>query len=182
MTTFGKATEDDDRRPLRVVVLPPSAFVEKAAKRPTEPFEVGLRLISEGDILALRVKAARGAKKAFPDFGPDNPVWDEHYSQVLMLGAIARALCSAEDRTQPRWEAQETVVTLLTKPAVERLWDELEALQVTAAPSSPEASPADLARLRELLATPRPFGHLLPGDARGARRLLRRIVDLLSTT
>jgi hypothetical protein len=180
VTTFAAASVDEAVAPMRRVTLPPSAF-KPGKDAPREPVTFGIRILSEGDTLALRRDAHAAACKAFPDLKPGHQAWVAHYNQILMLNGCVEAVCDKDDRFRPWHEMQKSLLPRLLGPGgVERIWDELEELTIETAPTSPEASPEDLVRLSTYLARPEPFSHLSAADARGLRRLLKHAVTRLT--
>lgn len=180
MSTYGAAQAAQPVEPPRRVVLPPSAF-KPGPDCPTEPATLGIRILSEGDTMALRREAYNAASKSYPDLEPDDPVWISHYNQALMLAACVVAVCDRDDRTKPWHEYQRSIIPNLLAPGgVERIWDELEELTIETSPTAPEATPEDLARLAAILPQPEAFSHLSAADARGLRRMLRHALSRLT--
>ena len=179
MSTFGVEQARDATKPARIVNLPPSGFAD-GPQKPSEPRDMGLRLLSEGDLQSARAYAAKTTARAMKGVEPDADVWVEAYNNELMVGALCAALCHPEDNTRDYWETQrQAVPTYLSPGGIERLWDELEALKIETSPTAPEASDADIALLATRLETPTYAALLPPGDARAIRRLLRHCLDTL---
>ena len=179
MSTFGAEQAIDATKPAKVVTLPPSGFAD-GPQKPAEPRDMGLRLLSEGDLQAARAYAAKATARAMKGIDPSADVWIEAYNNELMLGAICAALCHPEDSSRDYWEIQrQSAPTYLSQGGIERLWDELEMLKIKSAPTAPEASPADVLLLASRLTELAYAAHLPLGDARAMRRMLRHILDTL---
>lgn len=180
MTNFSAAQAMDAKKPRRTVKLPPSAFAD-GPQKPTEPRLVGIRLLGEGVLQAVRVAAVQAAQKAHKDLPTSDPVWVETFNAALMAGAAARALCHPDDVDQDYWPMQRSVApAVLGAGGIERIWDELEQLKIETSPTSPEANEEDIAQLvTHLSKGPTAFAKVMPGDARALRRLLRHILDML---
>lgn len=179
MSAFSAVRAAESVAPPLRFVLPPSAFVD-GPQRPTEPRDVGLRLLSEGDLQSIRIAAIQGTTARLKGISTDDPVWVESFNAALMLGAATRALCHPDDVHRDYWDMQRTVApTALSPGGVERIWDELEALKIRSAPTAPEASAEDIAALASRLATPAFLERVPAGDRRVARRYLRYVLDML---
>lgn len=181
MSTFGAEQSRDAAKPPKKVRLPPSAFAD-GPQKPDEPRDVGLRLISEGDVQNIRSYAARTTASSMKGVDQSSDLWIEAYNHELMLGAVCAALCHPEDASRDYWEMQRKAApTYLSAGGIERLWDELESLKIESAPTAPEADESDIALLRNRLAD-QSFAARLPlGDARAIRRYLRHCLDVLET-
>lgn len=178
MSSFSQV--NGERKPLRTILLPPSAFADSPQK-PLEPRLVGLRLLSEGDLQAARSAAILKADRLHKTLPPDDPLWVETFNAALMLGAAVRALCNPEDTHRDYWEFQRgTAEMALSQGGVERIWDELEQLKIETSPTSPELSADDLRLLQDRLGQGMgAFDRVPAGDARAIRRLLRHVLDVL---
>lgn len=179
MATFTGEQARDATKPRRTFKLPPSAFKD-GPNKPTEAREVGIRLLSEGDLQGIRAYAARKTAESMKGIPVDADVWISAFNEELMIGAVCEALCHPEDTGRSYWEAQQTVArTCLAPGGIERIWDELEALKVREAPTAPEASPDDIALLCARLSRSDFAANLMAGDARAVRRMLRHCLDML---
>lgn len=179
MTTYGDEVRADALKPALKINLPPSAFKD-GPQKPNEPRDVGLRLLSEGDLQNIRGYAARTTAMAMKGIDPSADVWIEAYNNALMIGAVCAALCHPEDASRDYWDIQQSAApTYLSPGGIERLFDELETLKIKNAPTAPEASPDDISSLCARLTNPAFASRLPLGDARAIRRLLRHILDTL---
>lgn len=148
---FSDAQTQQPRRPLRTVTVPPSAFAQTWADRPTEPIQLGLRTVSsDTDLAEARSLADKRTRELHPNTPETSDVWVEAYNQQLMGAALARAITSAECVDLPYWELQDVVVPrVLTAEGKRMLWLELEALTLQTSPLTPEAPIEDVVRALE---------------------------------
>jgi hypothetical protein len=182
MATFAGEQARDAIKPRHTFKLPPSAFKDGPDK-PAEARDVGIRLLSEGDLQSIRAHAARKTAESMKGISTTADVWIAAFNNELMIGAVCEALCHPEDTGRPYWPIQQTAVrTYLAPGGIERIWDELEALKVREAPTAPEATADDLAALCARLAVPTFAGNLMAGDARALRRMLRHCLDMLEAS
>lgn len=178
MAVWRDVADGPRRRPDHVVTLPPSAFAETYADRPREPFPVGIRRISEGELGEARAEGQKKADRKHPSLAAGDPIWNDAYNQALMHHAIAAGTCMPDDVDQPRWEmAYDTVPLVLAPAGAARLFDEIEMLQIIDSPLSLETTPAEEAQLSELLLSGGLFAEVPAGDARWMRRMLRAVLD-----
>jgi hypothetical protein len=161
------------RRTLR---LPPSAFAEDYAKRPSEPVLVGLRLISEAACGHAQVAAARTAWEAHPEPADVEPRADV-YGSELMMNVLARATVEADDTRKPYFgKAPEDVIRIaLAGGGIRRLWEAYEAFCVEMSPLSPALDDAGVEQFTARL-TGGAIGKLDAATAGRVRRLLALVL------
>jgi len=89
-----------DLRPLRIVVLGPSAFADEYAKKHPAEVAIGLRLIPQSDLDRARVEAEREAVSFYASFGESTDRVDDRsiedvYNDAFMAHVVARATTCA---------------------------------------------------------------------------------------
>lgn len=174
MAAFSQHIDRVSRRAQRTVTLAPSGFADDWEQKPTEPVEIGLRLLSEADLAAARSVGVQKACELHPELDERSEIWIEAFNQALMHWAIARGTCKPESIEQPFWEMAEDVVPLaLSEGGAARLYGELELLTVLESPVIPEIDEEGLTRLAELLTT----GALWEGKSVVEKRRLARLLS-----
>lgn len=156
-----------------VVELALACWKDGRPSKPLAPVKVGLRLLSEDDFERASARAAKEAWVAAPEGIPED-VRVEAYNNRLMTLLMAEATCSPTDVGQRYFQHGDLQIGLdLTPDGIRFLWDHYEAMTISASPTSPEATDAELDALADGLAT----GELLAGldieQARRVRRLLK---------
>lgn len=150
---FAPAKAQRSVLPLRVVVLPPSAFADDWPQKPSDEVAIGLRFLSQADVDAGRREAMREASGFYAELrdtpipaDPDASV-DVH-NDTLVMYAVARGTCDPNDVTKPYFvAAEDTVKIALTPEGARRIYDELVILTKGYSPGLPAASDADVRSL-----------------------------------
>lgn len=157
-----------------VVTLPPSAFASTFAKRPTSDVAVGIRCISERDVLTAKLEATRAIVEQLGEDGRMAPaerieIWNDSFLRIL----VHRATCEPNDNSLPLelfGIDDQTVRDALTPEAMKRLWDEVEAFMISGSPVWAEATDDDLDALGVTLSAGE-VSKLLPDRQARVRRL-----------
>lgn len=148
MTVFSNLQQGPSPAP-RVVTLPTSAFADDWDRKPREPMQIGLRLVSEGDIERARAAALQKALEMVPE-PCDERI--EQFNDAIMRGVIARATCMPEDAREPFFEMPEDdVQNALTDDGVRLLWHEFDVLKVESCGYLAEATEDELVDLAAML-------------------------------
>lgn len=164
--------------PVAIVVLKPSAWVVGSGfQPPTADVAVGLRLLSQAEVMTAKSEAE---KEATARARSGEEIVDR-YNAALLAWGLGYAVCDPNNAAQPYFKfGDESVRQQLTPDAARHLWDELERAQVAASPLRPAASDDDLAELALLLTDPDAWERLPSGDAARLRRWLHFCLDELS--
>lgn len=150
---FAPAKPQRSVMPLRVVVLPPSAFNDDWADKPADEVAIGLRFIGQADVDAGRREAMREATGYYAELrGAPLPVDPEAavdvHNDALVMHAAARGTCDPNDVTKPYFvAAEDTVKIALTPEGARRIYDELVILTKGHSPGLPAASDAEVRSL-----------------------------------
>lgn len=181
MTTFEqilKKTPTGRRRPGALVELPLSAWAEDQPDRPHVPIGMGIRMLSELD----RQGARDEALKFSTNFTAATYEDQTHiYNDALVAELVARAACQMADVTLGFFDGGAMDVRRrLTTGGVQRLFNELEALEAKADPAMPEIDEAGFSQLITLYGRGVWEKGLEPADAMYARRLLECVRRLFA--
>ena len=167
--------------PTSVVVLQPGHFADTWPQKPVEPVPVGLRLVSERDLQVARSEAAKRAWADFPEPDQDEDDRTDAFNDALAAWVVACGTTQPDDATKPWLDmAHDNVQAALTSGGIHFLFDQLVALYTERSPLSPEATDGELVRLCDALHTGAAWSAANGNQVRHARRLLRRVMDLLS--
>lgn len=181
MTTFRERAVVAKPEPASVIALEPGHFADTWPDKPREAVPVGLRLVSEADYQTARAEAAKRAWEHFPDEDLDEDERVDCFNDALAAWIVARGTTRPDDATKPWLDmAHDNVQLALTTGGLRFLFDQITTLMLERSPLSPEATDKDLARLVEALRTGEAWAAASEGPARHARRLLRRVMDLLA--
>lgn len=179
MATFQDLAQEpgDDRwRPPKVIVVAPDAFASEWAQRPSEPVEMGLRLVPDQDLQTARAEAAKLAQQMHEDINTQEAV--DCFNDALLRWRIARSTCSVDDLRRPWFDfAEDTVRRALTPEGVKAIAFEIEVFE---AETSPLYAPADderIADLQAILEQGAPWAKMSEAEQRGTRRLLAVVLD-----
>lgn len=133
----------------RVVVLSPSAFAPKWARKPKTDVAIGIRPIAQEDVMAS-VAAAAEETAQVSGIGADEA--RQHYEEALMAHVVAAACCDVNDAGKHYWECgADEAREALTPGAVRRLFDELELVTIETGVARPEATEPEREQLARLL-------------------------------
>lgn len=179
MGTFRDVTERGEdaakHRPPKVITVPPSAFASEWRDRPTEPVEIGLRTLADGETETARAEAAKRALRIHPE---DRDLAVDCFNDALLRWLIARATCSPDDVREPYFRAAEdTVRFALSTEGVKLLSHELEVFTLETSPMYPPAKDDELLDLAALLEDEAPFAGMSPAEERGTRRLVGVVLE-----
>ncbi len=173
---LSQASERLPPRPARVVVLPPSSFRSEWSKRPTGDAAIGIRLLSEQEVITAQAEAFKVAKEG----GRSGDAAVIRYQEELFVWAVSLCATNPNDERKPWFlNGVEEVALALTPEAVRHIWDELELAHVAASPTRPPINDNDLPRLRDVL-TPKGFETLPPAKALRVRKWLAFILAELT--
>lgn len=161
------------RTPPRVIDLPVNAWSDDWEGKPTGPVKVGLRLLSEEDLITARATAMDLARDAHSDAVGRIEAFNDH----LMAWAVARSLCRSDDVSEPYLEAaHENVQIAFTSRGIQRLWEEIEVLHIELSALVAEATDDELAQLAASV-TPERLGDLSATKQARVRRLVTYLLD-----
>ncbi len=166
-------------KPLRVKVLPPSAFADTWKGRPREPARIGIRLVGHDIVDVAEQTAAEDVAHLAPgtEGSDERAIWVDAYNTAFMRGILAQALCSPDDVDRNYFtDAPNDRVRVPFPPRTLRaLWEEYETLSLETSPTTPEATDDEIAALGTLLTLAEP----LSGVGVDTQRRLRRLVSRL---
>lgn len=155
----------DERKPTGSLVVGPTAFADDYKERPGDDSCIGLRLLSEQDIVFARGEAA---KLAVSIEEPEARL--ETYNDALMRYLVARAACDPNNATEPFFPDEDIAFRALSVEGTKALYDAYERLTIETSPVQPEATAEDLLGVAELAVKALPM--LPPERASRVRRLL----------
>ncbi|NUO48727.1 MAG: hypothetical protein HOV80_07715 [Polyangiaceae bacterium] len=171
-----------DKRPPEVFFAPLSTFDDEWANKPTEPVQMGMRLVGEKTLANAQIMAARAAREGHRD-PEDAQQRSDLFNSEMMTNVLARALTHPNDRTRLYFETtpEELCRVALSSTGVKALWARYERLALVSSPLSPEATDEEVTALANALVR----GDLARRPSqlqRRLRRLLHRaMVELLHT-
>lgn len=164
--------------PRRKVRLPPSGFAETWARRPHEPTDVGLRLVSEHVLEAAQKAAFETAWGLHPDEAHVE-ARTETFNDHAMSNVLAQATTKADDVNTPFFAPipEDLIRVALTPGALRRLWNAYLAFAEENAPGCLMANDAEVRELLGML----PAGLTLLDDTNAARvrRLLGAALEIM---
>lgn len=162
------------RKPPKVVELPLTAWADGHSDKPAAPIPIGLRLLSSEE----RQRAADEADKAVAVFASqaDEDGQTRAYNSALIAELVASAACQAADVTVGFFEmASLDVRRRLTASGIQRLWQELQALEAASEAAMPELDVEGLAHLVAMLDRDVAFAQMPREEARRLKRLLEHV-------
>jgi hypothetical protein len=128
MGSFATNSEQETKKPDRIVVIPPSLFAASYRSRPTAEVAIGLRVISERDV---QVGRAAASKHMVLFYGtPEGKIRDPEqaygcWNDTWLAYAIGRAACDPNDSDKPYFMfGEEEAARALSSEGLRRLWDE----------------------------------------------------------
>lgn len=126
--------------------LPPSSFADDWARRPTEPEEIGLVLVSEHVTSNAMTTASRLAYEAHPE-DSDRQQRIDIYGSLIMTGILAHACVDPRNRSRLYFGRipEDTIRVALTAGGIRRLWEAYEVFAAKESPLSEEASDEQIA-------------------------------------
>lgn len=162
--------------PAKVVTLPPSAFSDRWKGRPHHPVSIGLRLLSEDEVLEATKHAGNEADRSGRTQGDD--LWTEAFNAALKRSVLVLAMCEPDDATKPYLKhiPNDTIRVAFLPLTIERLWLELDRVTALSSPSLPEATDDEIADLAETLAD-EPLMLMDAEQASRIRKLLAFVAD-----
>lgn len=175
---LGAYSEDKPTPAPKTATIEPGDFASDWRNRPTQAFDVGLRLPSEDDVQIART----GADQALAALAlNDNENAIDAWNDLLMARAVARCICNPLNvrEDSPVFPLPEdTISQALTSRAIRRLFDEVERLTVEQSPLAPEATDEELVTLADAILSGEPLG-LATADERSFRRFAHYCLDFL---
>lgn len=169
---LSSATEKT-RAPHTTLVIPPSVFADEWPDKPLEDACVGLRLLSEQDVVAARGEAAKLAVTI-----DDEDARIETYNDALMRNVVARAMCDPNDIHEAWFRMDEVAMVALTPEGTRHVFDAYERMRIERSPVQAEAADDAIATLHELALSALPL--MTPARATRVRRLLAFCIDEMS--
>ncbi len=110
-------------------MLEPSAFADTWARKPGSAVAVGLRRLSEWDLISARAEAVKGVHEMHEDGKASDEDKVELFNDLLISEAVAVALCDPNDAAKPYFPApQDDTRAALTSETIRGLWDDLCAM------------------------------------------------------
>ena len=180
MAAFSEHVARQARKAPLVLTLQPAAFADTWSDKPNEPVMVGLRLLSEEDMLAAQSEASKMADRRHPGMTQYDDVWIDAYNASLMHWAIAAGTCHPDNIHEPYWDmAFDTVPRVLSREGTSTLFDALERLKVGESPLVPEIEVGEVEDLCAAVRNDNSWAALPKGDRRALRRLLKHVLDRL---
>lgn len=177
MSAFSKVLgASKTRAARRVVPVPPSAFADTYTRKPQGPVKVGLRLISERELVTAQSAAASSAWFDVPEVS-DLEARLEAYNENLITNVLAQVCVQADDISKPFFApAPEALIReALNAGGVRHLWAAYSALAVGDGELAPEATAEEMASLGSVVAEALPA--LEVGSQVRLRRLARAMLD-----
>lgn len=182
-------SEIENRRPPGDLVVPPEAWANAWADRPTEEVCVGLRFVPDADLEDARVEAYRRAERLFPKHLQDEKareLFEQSFQDALMRWVIARGTCDPNN-VEAHWEgwadAPEDIAVeqALTDVGAQLIFDAWEKMRIASDIALPAATDADLALLPDLLRRLPALSLESRAREQRCRRLLRFVLEELET-
>lgn len=168
MTTFS-ASRASTRQASRIVTMEPAMFAETWGSRPVDAVQIGLRLVSEGDVERARATAVQ---RAIQDIAEPGPERNDAYNDVVIREVLARAVCQPEDARAPFFDLpSEAMQSAFTVDAVKLLWHEYDLLRIESCTYLREADDDDLVDLSSLLLDESAWSQLSVAQAKRLRRI-----------
>lgn len=181
MATFAEATEslgENGRyQPTKVILVQPEAFAYDWPGRPSEPVEMGLRIVPDADLDTARGEAARHAAKMHGPEDAANAI--DCFNDSLLRHRIALSTCSASDVRQAwfKGSAEDMVRVALSTEGVKAISFEISVFESETSPLYKPATDDEIADLVELLLRDDPFAGMEEARARRNRRLLAVVLE-----
>lgn len=174
--------ERASRKPPAMVQVQPVVWAPTWKDAPEEPVMVGLRPLSEADLVFCNGEAVKLAIQFYPLATDAAAVEarDRAYNEALMRLAVSRGTCDPNDVTQP-WEfwgkygGDEVVRDALTTNGLKMLWDALERVTIETSAVEPEATDQDIIEL--LTKAPKALAAMPTWQAARTRRLLHFLLN-----
>lgn len=167
--------------PAAIVRVPVSAWASSWRDRPLEEETIGVRPLTEGDVVFARSEAARialGAHPVPPEGTPDVFADERNaaFNDALLRMGASRGTCDPTDASQPwggwgRHGGDVLVLEALTVEGARLLWDAIERVTIDTSPVMPQATDEEITELAEKAA--RATQRMPAGRAARLRRLLR---------
>lgn len=168
--------EKESRKPPAMIVVPATAFAPTWRDNPEGDVLVGLRPLSEADLIFCNGEAVKLALQFYPvglagAEGPRNTA----YHDAQMRYVVSRGTCDPNDVTQPwehwgKWGGDEIIREALTMNGLKLLWDAIERVTIETSPVEPLATDEDIQEL--LTKAPVALAAMPTWQAARVRRLL----------
>jgi hypothetical protein len=168
--------------PERLLTIPESVWATTWDRKPTGKVVVGLRLLSEADLVTSTGESEREAKQIHPDGGQD---FIDARNGFLMRWMIARSICDPNRADKPSEIlplAEDMVRDALTAQGARWLYEEIERYHAEVSPIHEPADDDKLAQLGRLLIAGSPFGGFDPIVETMMRRLCGVILQEIEDT
>ncbi len=140
-----------------VITVPPSAFADTWARRPTTPVKIGLRLISEDELTRAQKMAAQAVVELYKPDDPETPVAKaldlivEGYNDHVVTNVLAQVLCDPDSGEPFFAPMPEPFIREALEPGgIRHLWDKYRALSVADGWLSPEATDEEIQSIPQL--------------------------------
>lgn len=169
----------EGEKPGRVVTVPPTVWATTWEKKPAGNVAIGLRLLSEADLVTATAESVKEATQLFPDGGDD---FIESRNGFLLRWMIARGICDPNDADKPSEIlplAEDMVRDALTAAGARWLYEELERYSAEVSPIHRPIDDDQLRVLSQLLSVDDPFADFDPIAELMCRRLLGHVLQEL---
>jgi hypothetical protein len=170
------------RKPLRTLVIEPTAFCDDWALKPTGSVAIGLRLLSDAQEAEARREAEQaGAKIAAETKRLDDGI--EEYNRQLLAAVVINAVCDPNDVEQlPECVklsgSPDLCRRIFTSYAIRHLFQEIEKLAVESSPAHLEADDEQLGTVAaSIVPMVRALQIVDPDRAARIRRYAKFILD-----
>lgn len=169
-------------KPGRVLTLPPSIWATTWESKPIGNVAIGLRLLSEADLVTATAESVREATQLFPDGGED---FIDSRNGFLLRWMIARGICDPNNADKPSEIlplAEDMVRDALTDRGAKWLYEEIERYAAEVSPIHRPVTDDELRTLSQLLSVDEPFEGCDPIVELMCRRLLGFVLLELDET
>lgn len=169
-------------KPGRVLTLPPTIWATTWDSKPMGNVAIGLRLLSEADLVTATAESVREAEKLYPDGGDEFVVARNGF---LLRWMIARGICDPNNADKPSEIlplAEDMVRDALTDRGARWLFEEIERYHAEVSPIHRPVTDEELRTLAQLLSVDSPFEGFDPVVEVMCRRLLSFVLQELDET
>ena len=166
-------------KPGRVLTVPPTVWATTWDKKPAGNVAIGLRLLSEADLVTATAESVKEAARLFPNGGDD---FIESRNGFLLRWMIARGICDPNNAEKPSEIlplAEDMVREALTDRGARWLYEEIERYDAEVSPIHRPITDDELRVLSQLLSVDDPFADFDPISELMCRRLLGHVLQEL---